>query len=67
MRELTFEEMEQVGGGSAVKDKIIGWFINKTLDFIWENKEAYWDALIKYTAQYGGLYDPYTAMYRQGS
>jgi len=66
MRELTFDEMDNVSGGNVLIDVAIRWGAVKLLDFIWDNKEAYIEALIHYTGQYGGMYDPYTAM-RQGS
>jgi len=66
MRELNIEEMDNVSGGNGLfySDIAGQWF--RLLDYLWENKDVYFDALIHYTAQYGGLYDPYAAL-RQGS
>jgi len=54
MRELTFEEMDQVAGGNNVVGGIIGWLVGKVLDYAWDNKEAYFNYLIQCSAQYGG-------------
>ncbi|MDR0310267.1 MAG: hypothetical protein LBJ21_01655 [Acidobacteriota bacterium] len=41
MRELTFEEMDQIGGGgNSVTDGIIRWAVGKVLDLTWNNREA---------------------------
>ena len=58
MRELTFEEMDQVAGGNPVLDAVITWLVEKALGYIWENKENYIDYLVDCWATYGaGPYD----------
>ena len=61
MRELTFEEMEQVAGGGIIGklgDIFLDWAVTKALDYIWENGGAYFDYLTHCWATYGaGPYD----------
>jgi len=59
MRELTFEEMDQVAGGvvdpiSIMLAAAITWGTTKLLDYAWANKAAYANYLIQCSAQYGG-------------
>jgi len=63
MRELTFEEMEQVGGGNILFELVK--FV--VYNLIWENKQNIWDflvanttqALINQQAHYDALYECY--------
>ncbi|MDR0310266.1 MAG: hypothetical protein LBJ21_01650 [Acidobacteriota bacterium] len=64
MRELTFEEVDQIGGGNPVLKELLKWAVAAVADYVWDNKDPYIDTLIRYTAQYGGLYTP---IYGQGS
>ena len=59
MRELTFEEMDQVAGGNVVAWALIGppmldLMVVKAVNYLWDNKEAYFNYLIQCGAQYGG-------------
>jgi len=57
MRELTFEEMDQVAGGdliSAIGGAIAGWAVNKALNYMWDNGGAYINYLLYCSATYGG-------------
>ena len=52
MRELTFEEMEQVAGGSIVGkviEFVLEWIATKTMDCIWDNREAIWNSYSYYS------------------
>ncbi|MDR0310268.1 MAG: hypothetical protein LBJ21_01660 [Acidobacteriota bacterium] len=61
MRELTFEEMDSVSGGFFDFGPNL---FKVAVEYLLDNREAYFNALIRYTAQYGGLYTP---VYGQGS
>jgi hypothetical protein len=65
MRELTFEEMDHVAGGNILLGAIAGWVIGKALDYAWDHKEEYWEALMQYCGQYGGA--PYDYSHAYGS
>ena len=59
MRELTFEEMDQVAGGNVVAWTLVdpsptSLMMMKALNYLWDNKEAYFNYLIQCSAQYGG-------------
>lgn len=58
MRELTLEEMDNVSGGHWVLEVIGKLLIGKVFDYAWDHKEEYFNMLIHYTGQYGGLYTP---------
>ena len=62
MRELTFEEMNQVAGGGGIWDKVVDvaikWVTTKGLDYAYNNAGAYVDYLVECWAKYGaGPYD----------
>ena len=58
MRELTFEEMDQVAGGNQIAGAIIAWLVNKTLNYASANAGNYIDYLVHCWATYGaGPYD----------
>jgi len=53
MSELTFEEMDQVAGGNIFVAAAVGWAVGKALDYLWDNKEEYWDYLVHCWGTYG--------------
>ena len=61
MRELTFEEMEQVGGGNILGELVrivVTWAITKGLDYVVDNADDYYEYLTHCWATYGaGPYD----------
>ena len=62
MRELTFEEMDQVSGGNPVTGAIIGWVVAETLNFIKNNAGPYIDYWVQCIGQYpAGPYDYHVA------
>ena len=55
MRELTFEEMDQVGGGDLLSDVaefIIRWGLTKLLNYAWDCKEEYYGYWIECLGKY---------------
>ena len=57
MRELTFEEMDQVAGGGVLGDIGIQILI-KSLEYAWDHKEEYFEYWLKCIGQYpAGPYD----------
>jgi len=59
MRELTFEEMDQVAGGNVAALALFGSVmpgltVVQAVNYLWDNKEAYFNYLIQCGAQYGG-------------
>jgi hypothetical protein len=69
MRELTFEEMDEVAGGidpvSLILGAVVGWGIGKVLDTITDPE--YWRQLAIYAGQYGGSAYDYSALYKAQS
>ena len=58
MRELTFEEMDQVAGGNMLFGPVISWLVNKTLNYVNDHYEEYIDYLVYCWETYGaGPYD----------
>ena len=58
MRELTFEEMDQVAGGNPFISAAVGWLVNKALNYASANAGPYIDYLVYCWATYGaGPYD----------
>ena len=57
MRELTFEEMDQVAGGGVFGDIGLQILI-KSLEYAWDHKEEYFEYWLKCIGQYpAGPYD----------
>ena len=48
MRELTFEEMNEVAGGvNPVIAGAIAWAVSKTLDYAWDNRAAILNTMLQ--------------------
>ena len=57
MRELTFEEMDQVAGGGVFED-LVRYGLFKALDYVWDHKEEYFEYWLECIGKYpAGPYD----------